>query len=227
MANTGQSSGGTCFLDAALNGDRCGGKISPGTGVVETSWHFFAPQRENRDALILNDPQPSLLSPKSGAGRRDGDGGHFRPRAGDVPLFLPPDPAAGSHGCLIGTTFAPIISTRATMASPWVTSIVLVALMMAAAGLMLTMLAGDHRMDGQGAGDCANIKQQLYVSTAPWGVHELESALCPRHRPSRSSHQKIGMVTPVAAAITPAVAQSVLFFRHPDLLHGRAMKFRR
>jgi predicted PurR-regulated permease PerM len=207
------------------------GKISPGTGVVEHIVAFLRAQRENRDALILNDPQPfTAVAEIWGPAAEMATVGIFVLVLVTCLYFCRPILLPVLTAVLIGTTFAPIIKHASHHGvSPWVTSIVLVALMMAAAGLMLTMLAAPiTEWMGKAPEIGANIKQQLYVFDRPLAAfHELESALMPAAPTVAVESSKIGMVTPVAAAITPAVAQSVLFFATLIFFMAGQMKFRR
>jgi predicted PurR-regulated permease PerM len=130
---------------------------------------------------------------------------------------------------LIGTTFAPIIKHADHYGvSPWVTAIALVTLMVAAAGLMLTLLAAPITdWMGKAPEIGASIQQQLYVFDRPLAAfHELESAQMPAAPTVAVESSKISMVTPVAAAVTPAVAQSVLFFATLIFFMAGQMKFR-
>ena len=98
--------------------------------------------------------------------------------------------------------------------SPWVSSIVIVALIMAAAALAVTLLAAPiSEWMGRAPEIGASIKQRLYLFDRPLAAfHELESALKPAAPAVAVEPSNISLVTPVAAAVTPAVAESVLFF---------------
>jgi predicted PurR-regulated permease PerM len=110
-----------------------------------------------------------------------------------------------------------------------VTAIVIVALMVAAAALAVTMLAAPiTEWMGRAPEIGASIQQRLYVFDRPLAAfHELENAFMPAAPPVAIEPSKISMVTPVAAAITPAVAEAVLFFATLIFFMAGEMKFRR
>jgi len=131
---------------------------------------------------------------------------------------------------LIGTTFAPIIK-RANQhgISSGLASILIVALMMAAAALAMTLLAAPiTEWIGRAPEIGASIKQRLYVLDQPLAaLHELEHALAPAAPTVAVESSNISMVTPVAAAVTPAVAECVLFFASLIFFLAGQLRFRR
>ena len=131
---------------------------------------------------------------------------------------------------LIGTTFAPIIK-RANQhgISSGLASILIVALMMAAAALAMTLLAAPiTEWIGRAPEIGASIKERLYVLDQPLAaLHELEHALAPAAPTVAVESSNISMVTPVAAAVTPAVAESVLFFASLIFFLAGQLRFRR
>ena len=171
---------------------------------------------ERRDALILDDPQPL-----------DSVDDIWVPAApmATVGIFvlllvtalyfsraiLLPVLAA----MVIGATCAPVVKrARAYGIPPWLTAFVLVAAMMAAIGLVLTLLAAPvAEWIGRAPEIGASIKQKLYVFDRPLAaLHELWSVLMPSGNNSVSVEpSQISMVTPVVAFVTPAMAQIVLF----------------
>jgi predicted PurR-regulated permease PerM len=115
---------------------------------------------------------------------------------------------------LIGTTFSPILKYAGRHGvSPWVMAIFIVALIIAAAALAVTMLAAPiTEWMGRAPEIGAGIKQRLYVLDRPLAAfHELESALKPAAPSVAVESSNISLVTPVAVAVTPAVAEIVLF----------------
>jgi len=141
------------------------------------------------------------------------------------PILLPVLAAA-----LIGTTFAPIIKhANQRGISPWLASILIVALMMAVAALAVTMLAAPTtEWIGRAPEIGASIKQRLYVFDRPLAAfHELEQALQPAAPAVAVQPSNISMVTPLAAAVTPALAESVLFFATLIFFMAGQMRFRR
>jgi predicted PurR-regulated permease PerM len=197
---------------------------------VEDIVAFLHAQRENRHALIINDPQPfSSLADIWGSAAQMATVGLFVLALVTCLYFCRPLLLPILAAILIGTTFAPLINLASRHGvSPWVTAVALVALMVAAAGLMLTMLAApitDWMSKAPEIG--ARIKQQLYVFDRPLAAfEELESALKPAGPSVAVESSRISMVTPVAAAITPAVAQTVLFFATLIFFMAGEMKFR-
>jgi predicted PurR-regulated permease PerM len=196
-------------------------------GVVE----FFRAQREKRDALIINDPHPlTSMDDIWGTAAQMAQVGIF------VLLLIPclyfsraillPVLAA----VLIGTTFAPIIRwARHYGVSSWVTAVALVVLMMAVASLLVTLLAAPvTEWIGKAPEIGARIQQQLYVLDRPLAAfHELETAFMPAAPTVAVESSKISMVTPVVEAVTPAVAQGVLFLAALIFVLAGQMEFRR
>jgi predicted PurR-regulated permease PerM len=183
---------------------------------VEDFVEFLRAQRERRDALVINDPQPFAdVAEIWGTAAQMATVGIFVlllvacfyfGRAILLPVFA---------ALLIGNTFAPIVRHgRDHGISPWVVALALVSLMMAAVGLMLTLLAAPiTEWIGKAPEIGARIQQHLYVLDRPLAAfHELETAFRPAAPTVAVEPSKISMVTPVVEAVTPAVAQGVLFF---------------
>jgi predicted PurR-regulated permease PerM len=187
-------------------------------------------QREKRDALIINDPQPfSSIAELWDAAAQLATVGIFVLLLVTCLYFCRPILLPVLAAVLIGTTFAPLIKHTSRHVSPWVTAILLVALMMAAAALLLTMLAAPvTELMGRAPEIGAGIKQRLYVLDRPLAAfHQLESVLRPTAPTVAVEPSNISMVTPVAAAVTPAVAETVLFFATLIFFITGQMKFRR
>ena len=132
---------------------------------------------------------------------------------------------------VIGTTFAPLVKAAARRGvSSWVTAILLGAVLLAIAGMAVTLLAQPvSDWIGKAPEIGASIKQKLYVLDRPLSaLRALEEALLPSGGPAvavEPSHW--GMVTPVIAAVTPAVAQLTLFFVTLIFFLATQMDFRR
>jgi predicted PurR-regulated permease PerM len=132
---------------------------------------------------------------------------------------------------VVGTTLAPIVKGAARhRISPWVTAITLGVVLLAAAALALTLLAGPVTEWIAKAPDIgATIKQKLYVLDRPLAaLRELQEVL----RPSAVNQVAIepsqwGVVTPVIAAVTPAVVEITLFFVTLIFFLATQMDFRR
>jgi predicted PurR-regulated permease PerM len=198
---------------------------------VEDVVEFLRAQREKRAALVINDPQPVAdISDIWEAAALMATVGIFVLLLVTCLYFCRPILLPVLAAVLIGTTFAPIIKhARNHGISSWVSAVVLVALMTAAAGLVLTLLAAPvTEWMGQAPEIGARIKQQLYVLDRPLAAfRELESALAPAAPTVALEPSKISMVTPVAAVVTPAVTQVVLFFAILIFFMAGQMRFRR
>jgi predicted PurR-regulated permease PerM len=198
--------------------------------VVEDVVEFLRAQREKRNALIINDPQPvTSIADIWGSAAQMATVGIFILLLVTCLYFCRSILLPVLAAILIGTTFAPIIKHgRNHGVSSWVSAAVLVVLMMAAAGLALTMLAAPiTEWMGKAPEIGASIKQELYVFDRPLAAfRELESALMPAAPTVAVEPSKISMVTPVAAAITPAVTQIVLFFAILMFFMAGQMRFR-
>jgi predicted PurR-regulated permease PerM len=205
-------------------------RIPTGAAVVEDVVEFLRAQREKRAALIINDPQPVIdIADIWGSGAQMATVGIFGLLLVTCLYFCRPILLPVLAAVLIGTTFAPIIKhARDHGVSSWASAVVLVALMMAAAGLVLTMLAAPiTEWMGKAPEIGASIKQQLYMLDRPLAaLRELESALAPAAPTVALEPSKISMVTPVAAVVTPAVTQLVLFFAILIFFMASQIRFR-
>jgi predicted PurR-regulated permease PerM len=197
---------------------------------LEEIVEFLRAQREKRDALIINDPQPFASTAEIwGPAAEMATVGIFVLLLVTCLYFCRPILLPVAAAALIGTTLAPIIRHASPYVSPWVTAVVLVALMIAAGALMVTMLAAPiTEWMGKAPEIGASIKERLYLFERPMAaLHELESALAPAAPTVAVESSKISMVTPVAAAVTPALAQSVLFFASLLFFMAGQLRFRR
>jgi len=192
---------------------------------------FLRAQREKRDALIINDPQPfANLADLWASAAQMATVGIFILFLVACLYFCRPILLPVLAAVLIGTTFAPILKHASHYGvSPWVTSILIVVLVMAAAALAVTMLAAPiTEWMGRAPEIGANLKQRLYVFDRPLAaLHDLETALRPEAPTVAVEPSNISMVTPVAAAVTPAVAEGVLFFATLIFYMAGEMKFHR
>ena len=192
---------------------------------------FLPARRENRDALVLSDPQPVAdIATIWGSAAETATVGIFVLVLVTCLYFCRPILLPVFAAVLIGTTFAPIIKRGSHLGvSPWVTACIIVALMVALAALVVTMLAAPiAEWMGRAPEIGASIEQRLYVFDRPLAaLHELESAFRPAATTVAVESSNISMVTPLAAAITPAVAQAVVFFATLIFFMAGQMKFRR
>ncbi len=188
-------------------------------------------QQEKRDALIINDPQPCTSAADVwGSSAQMATVGIFLLLMVTCLYFCRPILLPVLAAFLIGTTFSPILNYAGQHGvSPWVSAIVIVALIIAAAALAVTMLAAPiTEWMGRAPEIGAGIKQRLYVLDRPLAaLHELESASRPAAPTVAVESSNISLVTPVAAAVTPAVAEIVLFFATLIFFMAGQMKFRR
>jgi predicted PurR-regulated permease PerM len=127
------------------------------------------------------------------------------------PILLPVAAAL-----VIGTTLAPLVKAAARRrVPPWVTAVVLGLAAVAAAGSAVTLLAEPVTEWIAKAPEVgATIKQRLYVLDWPLAaLRELQAVLLPSAGNAVAvESSQWGMVTPVLAFVTPAVAQLTLFF---------------
>jgi predicted PurR-regulated permease PerM len=132
---------------------------------------------------------------------------------------------------VVGTTLAPIVKAAARhRISPWVTAIALGVVLVAAAALTLTLLAQPVSEWITKAPDIgAAIRQKLYVLDRPLAaLRELQEVLRPSAvNPVAIEPSQWGMVTPVIAAVTPAVIEITLFFVTLIFFLATQMDFRR
>jgi predicted PurR-regulated permease PerM len=184
----------------------------PLEGFVE----YLRARREVKHALVINDPQPlSSVDDVWGSASQLALIGIFILLLGAAfyvarPILLPVFAAL-----LVAMTFAPIIkgADRRNI-SPWVTATLIVAALVAAVATVLTMLSGPLIAWIDRAPEIAAIvRQKLYVLDYPLAaLRDLQNTLMP---PSANSVKvetsQMTLVAPVIAAVTPAVAQIVIF----------------
>jgi predicted PurR-regulated permease PerM len=141
--------------------------------------------------------------------------------------FLLPVAAA----LVIGTTLAPIVKGAARhRISPWASAVVLGAVLHAAAGTAVTLLAQPvSEWIAKAPEIGATIKQKLYVLDRPLAaLRELQEVLLPSAGNAVAVEpSQLGVVTPVVAFVTPAVVQITLFFVTLIFFLATQMDFRR
>jgi predicted PurR-regulated permease PerM len=186
-----------------------------------------------RYALVINDPQPLESAGDVWASAAE------MATVGIFVLFLVvclylarPILLPILTALLIGTTFGPVVKhARGYGISPWITAIVLVLSMIAAAGLAVTLLAGPAGEWISRAPDIgASIKQKLYVFDRPLAaLTELQATLMPPPAGPAVAVEpsKIALVQPVVEFVTPALAQIVVFFATLLFVLAGQMEFRR
>jgi predicted PurR-regulated permease PerM len=177
---------------------------------------FLRARRERRYALVINDPQPLKEEDEIwGSAAQMATVGIFSLLLVTALYFCRPIVLPVTAAMLIGTTFSPLMKrARAAGLSPWLTAVVLVALMVAAAAVMVTMLAAPMTEWIARAPEIGeSIKQKLYVLDRPLAaLRELEHALLPSSQSTVAVQpSQFSMVTPVLAFVTPALTEAVVF----------------
>jgi predicted PurR-regulated permease PerM len=173
-------------------------------------------QREKRDAVTAGDPAPANATESVwGTASQMATVGIFVFILVGCLYFGRPVLLPIVAAILIGTTLAPLVAAASRVGlPPWATATVLVVLMMAVAIVAVTLLAGPiTEWVGKGPEIAATIKQQLTLFDRPLAaLQDLEHAVMPAAPSVAVESSKISMLTPVVAFVTPAVAESILFF---------------
>jgi predicted PurR-regulated permease PerM len=178
---------------------------------------FLRARREKRYALVINDPKPVESVGDIWASAADvAVIGLFVLALGVAFYVSKPVLMPVLAALVIGTTFAPVVKRAAKAGiSPWLTAVVLVGLLIAAAGAVVTLLAAPvAEWIGKAPEIGAIIKEKLYVLDRPLAaLRDLQEVLMPSGGGAVAVEKtsQLGMVTPVLAFVTPAVAQIVLF----------------
>ncbi|MBX9777399.1 MAG: AI-2E family transporter [Xanthobacteraceae bacterium] len=173
-------------------------------------------RRETPHTLVINDPQPvSSISDIWGSASQLALIGIFILLLGAMlyvarPILLPILAAL-----LIAMTLAPIVKEADRRhISPWLAATLIVAVLVAAAATLVTLLAAPMIAWIDRAPEiAARVKEKLYVLDYPLAaLRDLQNTLMP---PSPNSVKvepsQITLVAPVIAALTPAVAQVAIF----------------
>lgn len=178
---------------------------------------FIRARREKRYAVIINDPRPIETTDDIWiSAAQAATIGIFVILFGAFLYFCRPVLLPLLAAIVISTTLAPVVKRAAQAGiSTWITAVVLVLLLLAAAGLLVTLIAAPvTEWIGRAPEIGENIKQKLYVLDQPLAsLRALQEALVPAQQNSvKLEPSQISMVTPVVAFVTPAVAQTLLFF---------------
>jgi predicted PurR-regulated permease PerM len=187
----------------------------PGAEDPESIVDYIRARREPRHALIISDPQPvsSVQAIWASAGQA-ANIGIFLILLGGVLYFggeilLPILMAA-----VVSLTLAPLIKAGARHGiSPWISSLLIVALAVGALALAATALAGPvSEWIGRAPQIGATIKQKLSVLEPPLAaLRELQTSLF-GGGVSAPVAGGPSVVLPVVAFVTPAVGELMLFF---------------
>jgi predicted PurR-regulated permease PerM len=189
-------------------------------------------RRENPYALVINDPRPlASVDDIWSSAAQLATIGIFVLLLGAAfyvcrPVLLPILAAM-----VIGTTLGPLVKLGADHnVPPWLTSLNLTLLLVAAAALLVTLIAGPvAEWIGRAPEIGESIKQKLYVLDRPLAaLSDLQKALmpAPEHAVTVES-SRISMVTPVVAFVTPAAAQLVVFLATLIFFLAGQLEFRR
>lgn len=173
-------------------------------------------RRERQHALIINDPQPVASTEDIWATTSQfaiiGIFILLLGAAFDIarPVLLPIMAAV-----IVATTFGPIIKhAKQRGVHPWVTATLIVLALVAAAGIAVTLLAGPVAAWIERAPEItARIKEKLYVLDWPLAaLRDLQNTLMPPAANTvKVEPSQISLLAPVVTAVTPAVAQVVIF----------------
>jgi predicted PurR-regulated permease PerM len=172
-------------------------------------------QRDKR-LLIINDPQPlSSTEQVWGPVSQIAIVGIFVLALMAALHFASPVLLPVTAALVIAMTFAPIIKFADRQGlSSWITASLIVIVLVAVAAVALTFLTAPVIALIERAPDiAASVKQKLYVLDLPLAaLRDLQNTLLP---PSPNSVKvepsQITLVAPVVAAVTPALAQIVIF----------------
>jgi predicted PurR-regulated permease PerM len=192
---------------------------------------FIRARREKGNALTISDPKPvESVDAIWSSAAQVATVGIFVLALGACfyvcrPLLMPVLTAV-----VVGMTLAPIVKGAARRGvSPWLTAIILGVVLIAAAGTAVTLLAQPvSEWIAKAPEIGTTIKQKLYVLDRPLAaLRELQEVLLPSAGNAVAVEQsQLGMVTPVLAFVTPAVAQLLLFFVTLIFFLATQMEFR-
>jgi len=192
---------------------------------------LFRARREQDNALSVKDPEPpESLEDVWAPAAQMATVGIFILLFGACLLFARPLLLPVAAALVIGTTLAPLVKAAARhRISPWVTALVLGAVLLAAAGGAVTLLASPVAEWIARAPEIGTtIKQKLYVLDRPLAaLRELQEVLLPSGNTVAVEPSQWGIVTPVVAFVTPAVVQVTLFFVTLIFFLATQMDFRR
>jgi predicted PurR-regulated permease PerM len=186
-------------------------------GATEGFVEYIRARREVRHALVISDPQPveNVTNVWLSAGQAANIGiflilfGAFLyiSRAILLPILA---------ASIVAVTLAPLVkAAKRRGISPWLTSLVIVALGLGALGLAATMLAGPmSEWIGRAPEIGAIIKDRLAVLERPIAaLHELQTTLFGTDTGAVNVNTPASsFVLPMVAFVTPAAGELLLFF---------------
>jgi predicted PurR-regulated permease PerM len=177
---------------------------------------YIRASRETRHALIISDPQPlSSVNSLWLSASQAANVGIFLILVGGFfyvgrAILLPTMIAA-----VVALTLAPLVkAAKRRGISPWITSVVIVALGVGALALAATAIAGPvSEWIGRAPEIGATIKEKLAVLDPPLAaLRELEQSLFGSGAVTPQAASTPNVVLPFVAFVTPAAGQLLLFF---------------
>jgi predicted PurR-regulated permease PerM len=177
---------------------------------------FLRARRERRYALIIKDPQPlASVGDISGWAARVATVGIFLLMLAAAVYLARPVLLPIVAAFVIGMTLAPVVKRlRQRGVAPWISATLFVLGLAGAAAIAVTLLSGPIiELIGKAPEMAETIKQKLYVLDWPLAaLRDLQETLVPRASNTVTVEaSQITLVAPVVAAITPALAQFVIF----------------
>ena len=182
----------------------------------EGSVELLRARRERPHALIINDPQPVASTDDIWATTSQfAIIGIFILLLGAAFDFARPVLLPIMAALIVAMTFGPIIKhAKRRGVHPWLTATLIVLALVAAAGIAVTLLAAPVAAWIDRAPEiAARIKEKLYVLDLPLAaLRDLQNTLMPPAANTvKVEPSQISLLAPVVTAVTPAVAQIVIF----------------
>jgi predicted PurR-regulated permease PerM len=173
-------------------------------------------RRERRYALIINDPQPvGSIDVVWRSASQIATVGIFVLALVAALYFARPILLPVLAALIVGMTFAPLVKRADDRGiSPWLTAVLLVVVLAAFAGAIVTGLSAPLvQWIGRAPEIAALIKEKLYVLDWPLAaLRDLQDTLVPPAANAvKIETSEMTLVAPVIAAVTPAIAQFVIF----------------
>jgi predicted PurR-regulated permease PerM len=205
--------------------------LDPVLDPWEADVEFLRARREKGDALTISDPAPvESVDDLWASAAQMATIGIFLVVLGVCFHFCRPILMPVLAAVVVGMTLAPAVKAAARYGiSPWVTAVALGMVLLGAAGAAVTWLATPvSEWIAKAPEIGATIKQKLYVLERPLAaLRELQETLLPSGNAVAVEPSHLGMVTPVLAFVTPAVAELLLFFVVLIFFLATQMDFRR
>ncbi len=189
-------------------------------------------EQERRNALLTRNPQPiQSMEDIWPSVAQVATVGIFVLLLGACLYFCRPVLLPVLSALVIGMTLAPVVKqARQFGVPPGVTAIAMVVLLLAAVGLVATLLAAPvSEWIGRAPEIGASIKQKFYVLDRPLSaLRELQDVLLPSSgNVVTIEPPQLSMVTPVLTFVTPAVSETLIFLVTLTFFLAGQMQFRR